>query len=397
MGPETGCRTFDKLDFILFPLVLLLRVSLKFSALLKHLSRLLHCFYDYFFNQASPCGVHHEVLPIISFLFYHGIKFAMFLLYWMYLLAAILFVFPFEIWRGLLFWPRLFYRLFNPHAPGRSVWHILTDPEDCMSTRIKMKNRPSAEVIRPPLWSKFLVFSTYQVHGAYAHLHQQNRDDVADALSDAVGPSLPRIWDPLRLTIPYQYLSARLFKPPDCYFGRWITIILLILIYLVPLCRGAAYLTYLRLFPLPPSARPCKRTHHPRRRTALTTTNPLMPGHSTVTFDTDGIPFIIDNSATCIITHERALFVGTLTTVNVKVDTIEATQVRQRYEGTIRLELVDDSNVAHSYDIPGVIYDPSSKFNLLGIPRLADFFKDKDYLPGDDVDSNGTTVKSSGC
>ncbi len=84
-------------------------------------------------------------------------------------------------------------------------------------------------------------------------------------------------------------------------------------------------------------------------------------------------------------------------TVNVKVDMIEATQVRQRYEGTIRLELVDDSNVAHSYDIPGAIYDPSLKFNLLGIPKLADFFKDKDYLPGDDVDSNGTTVKSSGC
>jgi len=97
-----------------------------------------------------------------------------------------------------------------------------------------MKNRPSAEVIRP-LWSKFLVFSTYQVHGAYAHLHQHNHEDIADALSDATGPSLPRIWDPLCLTVPYQYLSARLFKPPNCYFGQWITIISLILIYLVPL------------------------------------------------------------------------------------------------------------------------------------------------------------------
>jgi hypothetical protein len=63
----------------------------------------------------------------------------------------------------------------------------------------------------------------------------------------------------------------------------------------------------------------------------------------------------------------------------------------------MRLKLVDDSNVAHSYDIPGAIYDPTSQFNLLGIPKLADFFKDKDYLPGDDVDSDGTTVKSSGC
>ena len=193
------------------------------------------------------------------------------------MLAAILLNFLFKIWRGFLFWPRLFHWLFNPHAPGRSVWHILTDPEDFTSTRIKMKNRPSAEVIRP-LWSKFLVFSTYQVHGAYAHLHQHNREDVADALLDAAGPSLPRIWDPLCLPIPYQYLSAGLFKPPDCYFGQWITI----LIYLVPLSRRAAYLTYLRLFPLPPLARPGKRTRRPRRRTALTTTNLSVRGHSTV-------------------------------------------------------------------------------------------------------------------
>ena len=118
MGPETGCRTFNKLDFIFFPLVLLLRVSLSFSALLKHLFRLLHCFYDYFFNQASFCGVHHEVLPMILFLSYLAIKFAMFLLYWMHSLTAILLSFPFELCQGLLFWPRLFYRLFNPYAPG---------------------------------------------------------------------------------------------------------------------------------------------------------------------------------------------------------------------------------------------------------------------------------------
>ncbi len=72
-------------------------------------------------------------------------------------------------------------------------------------------------------------------------------------------------------------------------------------------------------------------------------------------------------------------------------------QVRQQYEGTLRLELVDDTNVKHTYDVPGAIYDPSLKFNLLGIPKLAEFYQDKDYIPGDDVDSDGTTVKSSGC
>jgi hypothetical protein len=217
VGPETGCRTFNKLDFILFPLVLLLRVSLRFSALIKNLSWLLCCFYDYFFNKASHRGVHHKVLPTIFFLSYLEIKFALLLLYWTHSLAAILLSFPFELWQGLLFWPWLFYHLFNPNASGRSVWQILTDPEDHTSSRTKMKNQPSAGLIRP-LWSKLLVFSTYQVHGAYAHLHQRNHEDVVDVLSDAASPSLPHVWDPLCLNIPYQYLSARLFKPPDCHF-----------------------------------------------------------------------------------------------------------------------------------------------------------------------------------
>jgi hypothetical protein len=111
----------------------------------------------------------------------------------------------------------------------------------------------------------------------------------------------------------------------------------------------------------------------------------------------DGIPFIVNNSATCIIANERSLFIGNLVPVQVQVDTIKATQVRRRYEEMIPLELVNDANVKHTYDIPRTIYDPSPKFNLLGIPMLADFFNNKDYIPGDDVDSDGTAIKSSSC
>jgi hypothetical protein len=34
---------------------------------------------------------------------------------------------------------------------------------------------------------------------------------------------------------------------------------------------------------------------------------------------------------------------------------------------------------------------------LLGVSFLANFFQDKDSLPGNDVDSDSTTVKPSGC
>jgi hypothetical protein len=45
----------------------------------------------------------------------------------------------------------------------------------------------------------------------------------------------------------------------------------------------------------------------------------------------------------------------------------------------------------------GAIYDLALNINLLGIPKLAVYFNDKDYIPGDSVDSNSTTIKSRGC
>ena len=128
MGPETGSRTFDKLDCILFPLVLLLRVFLRILALVRHLLCLFHCFSNYFFNQASICRVHHEVLPTFSFMSYLRIKFIMFLLYWMHSITSFLLWFPFQLCQGLLFWPRLFYSLYNSTADGRSIWKIVIDP-----------------------------------------------------------------------------------------------------------------------------------------------------------------------------------------------------------------------------------------------------------------------------
>jgi hypothetical protein len=248
-------------------------------------------------------------------------------IYWMHIALASALSLPAAIWRGLLFWPRLYYCLFNSNAKGRSIWNIITDPEDASSNSIKLKNAPSLGSIRP-LWSKFLVFSGYQVHGAYAHLHQHTNEEVADAIADAARSSLPTIWDPLRLVVPYQYLSAMLFEPPDCYIGRWLTFFTIILVYLVPLCRGAAYIMYIRLFRSPSKARPHKGKRCRHRRLALVTANVNLRGHSTVTFETDGIPFIVDNSATCIIANDRSLFVGNLTPVQVKVETVEATQVR---------------------------------------------------------------------
>jgi hypothetical protein len=81
MGLETGSRTFDKLDLILYPIVVLLRVSPLVLALAKLLLRFALHFYTYFFHQASSQGIHQKIIPTILFLIYLQLKFILFVLY----------------------------------------------------------------------------------------------------------------------------------------------------------------------------------------------------------------------------------------------------------------------------------------------------------------------------
>jgi len=205
-----------------------------------------------------------------------------------------------------------------------------------------------------------MVFSTYQVYGAYAHLNQNQNKEVAQSLIESAGPVLPRAWDPLRLAIPYAYLSARLFKPPDCSLARLLTILLLLGLYSVPLGRGVLYLSSMRICNLLGASAVSVLS-----RIVLTTTPRSRAGNTPVSFDSDGIPFIINNCTTCIICNERSLFVGPLQPENYRVETVQTTVLQKRYAGTICLELGDDSNATHVYEIPETIYDPTTQFNLI--------------------------------
>jgi hypothetical protein len=161
-----------------------------------------------------------------------------------------------------------------------------------------------------------------------------------------------------------------------------------------------AYLTFLRVHQcvglrLPSPAK--SKRHRQHRRTALATAETALRGSAAITFNTDGIPFIVDNSATCNIANDWSLFPGNLVLVQVHVDIIDTSKSRQQYWVTICLKLVNDANINHIYNIPNTIYDPASNFNLLRIPKLAEYFKNRNSLPGKDVDSDGTTIKSSSC
>ncbi|KAL7528961.1 hypothetical protein ACHAXR_004541, partial [Thalassiosira sp. AJA248-18] len=147
-------------------------------------------------------------------------------------------------------------------------------------------------------------------------------------------------------------------------------------------------------------SKPKPRLRTKRKVTALATTDDVPHGHDTapgpsVSFDTDGIPFIIDNSATCIISNVRSLFVGKLRSESTSLTTADSDGIKQRYVGTFKLQLTDDANVTHTYEVANCIYDPSTNFNIIGVPFLQKFFDDF-AAPNDVFFEEGTIIMSAG-
>ena len=120
-----------------------------------------------------------------------------------------------------------------------------------------------------------------------------------------------------------------------------------------------------------------------------------VPSEPTFTWDTDGIPFIVDNSATAIISNVRRLFTGPLQPRSVTVETYQGQTTKTALVGSLRLVLTDDSGSNHEYVIPESVYDPDTPMNILGVPALGKFFGDNADA-SDITASDGTTIKSGG-
>ena len=178
-------------------------MSLFILALSSRLLTLISYAYSYAFDQGrSVGGLFQESLSLALYLAYIALCICMLATFWLSEVIKLILKFPCLLWQALHFWPRFYYTLYWTSAKGRSIWKIITDPKDDTSQTLKIKNFDQPSRIQP-LWSCFLAFTTYQVHGAYAHLHQAHHKEVAEATS---GITLPQIWDPLRLAIPYKIL-----------------------------------------------------------------------------------------------------------------------------------------------------------------------------------------------
>ena len=69
-------------------------------------------------------------------------------------------------------------------------------------------------------------------------------------------------------------------------------------------------------------------------------------------FDTDGIPFIIDNSDTTIFCNVRKLFIGPIRPKTVVVETAYRLSSKTLYIGTMQIILTENVNENGSYGVP---------------------------------------------
>ena len=117
------------------------------------------------------------------------------------------------------------------------------------------------------------------------------------------------------------------------------------------------------------------------------------PNEKTFSWDTDGTPFIIDNSVMAIISKERRIFSEKLTPTNVTLETANGVSTKTQLVGTLQLVITDGSNIHHSHDVLGCMFDLHTLLNILGVPALGTFFNDHANASSH-YKEDGTTIKS---
>ena len=173
--------------------------------------------------------------------------------------------------------------------------------------------------------------------------------------------------DPLRLAVPYEYLYKALPEPPDGKLLKLFSIALIYFVYLFPILRGLLRLWCSLTLKLLKQIILWKSEHsifvrHGRRPRQRTRKMPTLyirafatseenTDDNAFSWDTDGIPFVIDNSATGIICNVRKLLVGPLIPTKVTLETAEGLTTKTKFVGTIALywHVIITSNIPMTY------------------------------------------------
>ncbi|KAL7496856.1 hypothetical protein ACHAWT_005049 [Skeletonema menzelii] len=365
--------------------------------------------YDYWFSPSSSMGS-----DMLEYLKFTCGNIACLILLCLYCLstAVIWCIQILPLSSIVLWWPKFYATIiFDP--TGRSLLQILRDPGYKSSTRDKpsryirrnfiAKNKTPLPVAHPSVRS----LSCYTSYGVYAHLGQTQDYQAQRAIF--IASNKLHCNNPLWTNSMFDYIATRIPDLPDTIVTRFFAILMVILafawtlgsrllsLFIKDFNEEQQHLLDGTLFDReiedksPGSVDKSTSSDH-RKHIALVSKK-IGPRSSHTHFDTDGISYVIDNSATCVICNDESQFEpGTLRKHTSSVETANG-EANPSMVGTLRLTLTADDGESFQYLIPDAIYDPNSPFNILGIPALGDFFGRNDTVPSSD--DEGTFVTSS--
>ena len=374
MDPEQpGIRQMDKLDFLMLPFVYLFRTTLLIFSLA-------------YFVLTSTCSFIGRVeQSATTWAQYILVRTCLELIYHTYWLVRYTCAVGQAAWMAITFWPKFFWTLFGPSSRGPSIWYVLFNThappkklqQDAYLERGRLHILPD----------RYLVFtSCVNVSGQNMHLRQSNSKMLAAALDSAT--AYVPITDPLRLCTLYKWVHAWLptFAHDDL-IDHVLELGAIVLVHVAYIATGLLRLLITRMLKKlrghDVAVTKKRRRRRKRRGKFKRCKLPLIVMRAfatssqhadTFSLDTDGMAFIMDNSATGAICNERSMFVGSLEPHKLKLVTAQGTKSHKKHVGTLHVVFTDDDGKEHTYDIPGVVYDPESPHNLLGIPFLAKFF-----------------------
>ena len=149
----------------------------------------------------------------------------MLLLYAIHVMLKLLIGLPQSLFGGLLtailWWPKFYWNILRD-PDGRSLWSMFTNPhfrgrykhsKARISRHTKRQFIAKGKVKIQPTHARQNVYSSYQVHGAFAHVGQNENQKVLQTTAAASKDIY--FDDPLRLSVPYQYFWERIPEPPD--------------------------------------------------------------------------------------------------------------------------------------------------------------------------------------
>ena len=102
-------------------------------------------------------------------------------------------------------------------------------PRVSQHTRRRFVNKRKFKI--QPAHSRYLLLSSYQVYGAYAHVGGAGHASDSEVVAVAAATSKLYCDDPLRVSVAYNYVRELAREPPDNEFSRLLAFIGIVFIY----------------------------------------------------------------------------------------------------------------------------------------------------------------------